>query len=145
MGLPSRAVLSIPLLSLLLALTAWGSVRLFQRGLPFPAEAAGVALALGFAVFYLRGGARLPQKRRVLLSLAGGGAVAYFAAALGGLPALLSYPFDRDLSPGWGPFALALAGGVALGAVLFEANLRAPRRVSPAAPEPPEAPKKPRR
>lgn len=145
MGLPSRAVLSIPLLSLLLALTAWGSVRLFQRGLPFPAEAAGAALALGFAALYLLRGSRLPRPRGLLLSLAGGGAVAYFAAALGGLPALLFDPFDRELSPGGGPLVLALAAGVALGALLWGGDLRSARRTSSAAPEPGEPPKKPRR
>jgi hypothetical protein len=119
MGSSLGAVLRVAALAVLLALSAWGSVRLFRKGLPFPPETVAVLAALGFASLYLLRGASLPRRSGLLLALAGGGAAAYFGAALGGLPALLLDPFESALFPGWSALLVALAAGAAFGAVLF--------------------------
>ncbi len=117
----SRAVLGVVSVSILLAFGALGSVRLLQKGLPFPLEMVAVLAALGFAVLYLLRGSPLSRRRTLLHALAGGGVAAYFGAALGGLPALVldSQQGYNALFPGWGPLIVSLAAGAALGAVLF--------------------------
>ncbi len=114
-----HAVLRLLALALLLALSAWGSVRLLRRGLPFPPEAVVLLAVLGFATLYLLRGSGLPRRRALLHALAGGGVAAYLGAALAGLPSLVLDPFERDLNPGWSALAVAAAAGAALGAVLF--------------------------
>lgn len=114
-----RAVLRLLALALLLALSAWGSVRLLRRGLPFPPEAVALLAALGFATLYMLRGSGLPRRRTLLHALAGGGVAAYLGAALAGLPPLVLDPFERDLFPGWSALLVAAAAGAVLGAVLF--------------------------
>ncbi len=116
-----RAVLQVATLALLLALSAWGSVRLLRRGLPFPPEAVALLAALGFAALYLLRGSALPRRRALLHALAGGGVAAYLGAALAGLPSLVQDSLQgyNALFPGWSALLVAAAAGAALGAVLF--------------------------
>lgn len=138
-----RAVLQVSALALLLALSAWGSVRLFRKGLPFPVEVVVVLAAAGFAALYLLRGSALPRRRALLHALAGGGVAAYLGAALGGLPALVQDSLQGYLAlfPGWSALFVALAAGAALGAVLFGPLAKAGPKAAPV-PEPEEPPAK---
>lgn len=116
-----RAVLQVLAVALLLALGAWGSVRLFRKGLPFPVEAIPILAALGFTGLFLLRGSTLPRRRALLHALAGGGVAAYLGATLGGVPELAQDMLRgyTALFPGWSPLLVSLAAGAALGAVLF--------------------------
>lgn len=136
-----RAVLQVFVLTLLITGAAWGSVRLFRKGLPFPVEMVAILLALGFAGFFLLRGSALPKRRALFHALAGGGVAVYLGATLGGLPALVQDSLQgyNELFPGWSALLVSLAAGAALGAVLFGPLVKAGPKTAlvPESEEPP--------